>query len=165
MSTLDKRLAALLEESPNETGTSGTQLPIALNQEQQKYISEESDQLVPVEITDETDRQDKELARAAMRSVLGNLHSNLGNLIQIANGSEHPRAYEVAATMAKTIIDAATKLHDMVDQKQHKNSSNGAVTGDGNTITQQNVYLTSAEDVTRLLRERREAANNILDTE
>lgn len=106
----------------------------------------------PVELTPETDKEDRELARAAIRNTLKITAMNLDGLMKMAQATEHPRAFEVAAIFAKSIIDAATKLDDLVDSSNKKNNTN-LHTETSSNINQQNNIILSTEDAMKMIRD------------
>lgn len=117
------------------------------------FIQNYNGEPIPVtEINDETNKSDRELARASIRNVLTVANDNLGALVALARATEHPRAFEVAATFAKTIVDAATKLEDLIEPRTQK----GATNKDGapaQTIQQQTNIYTTSEDAMKAFRE------------
>lgn len=113
----------------------------------------EPDELEIIPLDDEADQDDRALARASIRNVLMQTNNNLGALLALAQATEHPRAFEVAATFAKTIIDAAGKLDDMATEKSNKKGASGKDAPAGNvTNTQQNFYM-SSEDAMKMIRD------------
>ena len=64
-------------------------------------VVEEKKEIVPVEDVAE---QDTEFARGNIKNLITKGNVALDNLLQVARESEHPRAYEVAATMIKTLF-------------------------------------------------------------
>lgn len=111
----------------------------------------EAKPLVQAELTDETDKSDKELARAAIRNVINVSSDSLAGLLAMAKYQEHPRGFEVAATFAKTIIDAATKLDDMIENKAKKGTPSKDVPS--TQYNQQNNIVMSTEDAMKMIRE------------
>lgn len=105
------------------------------------------------ELTSEQNKSDKELARASIRNLLNQANDSIGALFYLAKQTEHPRAFEVAATIAKTIIDAADKLDNMSEEKAAKGTKMAPSDGNGGTnISQQNNIIMSSEEAMRLLR-------------
>lgn len=105
------------------------------------------------ELSDETDKDDKALARAAIRNVIQVSTGNLEGLLRLAQATEHPRAFEVAATFAKTIVDAAGKLDDLVSGKA--GNKKGVSNNDTPSVNynQQNNIIMTAENAMDMLRQ------------
>ena len=61
---------------------------------------------------------DYELSRRTFRTLIDKGNSAMENLTDLAKESESPRAYEVLATMMKTIADTTKDLYDL--QKKTK---------------------------------------------
>ncbi len=58
-------------------------------------------------------------ARENIRGLIANSVPTLQNLIQIANDSQHPRAYEVVTQLIKTVSDLNKDLMD-IHKKEHE---------------------------------------------
>jgi len=71
----------------------------------------------PAEMSDRLE-DDYEYARGNLRNIIDNGGNVLQNLINIAQVSEHPRAFEVVSQLMKTMIDANKDLISL--QKQVK---------------------------------------------
>lgn len=61
---------------------------------------------------------DYELARNTLRSIISSGTSALDDVILLARSSEHPRSYEVAGQMMKTMSEVAKDLLGLQKQKQ-----------------------------------------------
>jgi len=72
---------------------------------------------------------DAEFARTNIRDLISKGNSAIDNLLQVANASEHPRAYEVAAGLIKNLGDLNKDLLEIqkrkrdLDSTQSKNNS------------------------------------------
>jgi hypothetical protein len=72
---------------------------------------------------------DAEFARTNIRDLISKGNSAIDNLLQVANASEHPRAYEVAAGLIKNVGDLNKDLLEIqkrkrdLDPTQSKNNS------------------------------------------
>jgi hypothetical protein len=62
---------------------------------------------------DDSANKDFEFARANLYGVIENGQEALFKLAQIADASQHPRAFEVLSTLMKTIVDANKDLLDL----------------------------------------------------
>lgn len=128
-SEVDKNLSAILEVEVVE---------------QQQTIQGE---LVPVEehlpapIQEEPNRDvefDYELSRTTHRDLLDQGQEALTDLLKVAKESQHPRAYEVAATMLKNLSDMTDKLMVLHEKKKALNKEHGSAP------TQQTVNIDKA---------------------
>lgn len=72
---------------------------------------------------------DAEFARSNIRDLIQKGNTAIDNLLQVANASEHPRAYEVAAGLIKNLGDLNKDLMEIqkrkrdLDPTQSKNNS------------------------------------------
>ena len=72
---------------------------------------------------------DAEFARSNIRDLIAKGNVAIDNLLQVANASEHPRAYEVAAGLIKNLGDLNKDLMEIqkrkrdLDPTQSKNNS------------------------------------------
>jgi hypothetical protein len=114
-------------------------------------------QNVPVSsaIKDETpedikDKEDQELARQTFRKMIQKSENMLDVLTQIAEGTEHPRAFEVAANLVKTIADVASKL-DEVSSRRSKVKEKAPESASTN-INHNHLYVGSSEELMKLIR-------------
>lgn len=104
MSEIDKNLSSILETeyipSTNAPVAVEEKLPVAVDQQ-----------------------QDFDYSRSNYYNLLEKGNEALDGLLEVAKESQHPRAYEVAATMLKNLSDMTDKL--MVLQKQKKDLESG----------------------------------------
>jgi hypothetical protein len=61
---------------------------------------------------------DAEFARANIRDLISKGNSAIDTLLQVANASEHPRAYEVAAGLIKNLGDLNKDLLEIQKRKR-----------------------------------------------
>lgn len=96
---------------------------------------------------------DYNLTRDTLRGLIHKGNETLEYMMQIARGSEHPRAFEVAGTLINTVAGTAKEL--MALQKQMKELRKGTVEEQGpQVIKQQNniVFQGSTSDLLKQLR-------------
>lgn len=115
----------------------------------------------PVAIENETsenfkDKEDQELARQTFRKMIQKSENMLEALVQIAEETEHPRAFEVAANLVKTITDVASKL-DEVSSRRTKAKEKGSESPSTN-INHNHLYVGSSEDLMKLIRNKGQLA-------
>jgi len=76
-----------------------------------KYETEVVEVKTPVE-------DDAEFARTNIRELISKGNSAVDNLLLVANASEHPRAYEVAAGLIKNLADLNKDLLEIQKRKR-----------------------------------------------
>jgi len=86
-----------------------TPLPIAI-----KEVEEITMDTLP----DETVQDDFDYARDNMRQLISKGQNALDGILTIASGSEHPRAYEVAAALMKTMAETNKDLLELQKTKK-----------------------------------------------
>jgi len=78
---------------------------------------------IPVTMTTSADDdetvQDIELARSNIKNIIEYGDDSLKEMINLAKQSESPRAYEVAATLMKTLLDANKDFVEMSTKKKY----------------------------------------------
>jgi len=74
-------------------------------------------EIVPIDGQTEVDA-DAAIARQNIKTLIDKGSSAIDNLLLVAQESEHPRAYEVAATFLKTLGDLNKDLLDLQKKKQ-----------------------------------------------
>lgn len=74
--------------------------------------------VVPVSSDIEDQQEDYNLSRRTFRDLINKGNSAIEDLTDLAKESESPRAYEVLATLMKTVSDATKDLYDL--QKKTK---------------------------------------------
>ena len=75
-------------------------------------------QVTEIVVGDEVET-DAALARKNIKSLLDKGNGAIDNLLLVAQESEHPRAYEVAANFIKTLADLNKDLLEVQKQKQN----------------------------------------------
>jgi len=95
---------------------------------------------------------DYELARNTLREVINKGTSALDDVITLARSSEHPRSYEVAGQIMKTMSDVAKDLLALQKQKQDIDKP----LKETQQIAQQNniVFAGSTEDLLRMINQK-----------
>ncbi len=84
--------------------------------ELQKHVEKVKPTLKKTETEDV--KQDYELSRAALHSLVMKGQEAVDGILEVAQASDHPRAYEVAGQLIKNVADTADKLIDL--QKKMK---------------------------------------------
>jgi len=102
---------------------------------------------LPISVTQEDD--DYQTARNTIKRILLKGESTLDEILNIARNSEHPRTYEVAGQLIKTMSEVSKDL--MVIQKQMKEIEIKSKSKQINRQTN-NVFVGSTEELIKLLR-------------
>ena len=93
---------------------------------------------------------DADFARSNIRDLIQKGNVAIDNLLQVANASEHPRAYEVAAGIIKNVVDLNKYLMEIqkrkrdLDPTQSKNNST--------TNIDKAVFVGSTTDLVKFLK-------------
>jgi hypothetical protein len=128
MKTLEKNLSEIFDIEPTE-----------------KQIED-----VPVVISTDNDVEtDFNIARTNINSLLQKGNTAVDNLLNVAKETEHPRAYEVAANLIKTLADLNKDLLDI--QKKRKELNNNKPTSE-KTIIDKAVFIGSTAEMVKLIR-------------
>jgi hypothetical protein len=91
-------------------------------------------------------------ARKNTKDLIKKADVALDNLLLVANQSEHPRAYEVAANLIKTLGDLNKDLLEL--QKKKKDLT--GVKEDGNkTVIDKAVFVGSTSELVKMIREKK----------
>jgi hypothetical protein len=89
-----------------------------------------------------TTEEDFDYARANLKDVIDKGSDALEQLIDIADQSQHPRAYEVISTLMNTIVSANKDLLDLSKKKKDIIASDKK---DGPQTINNNLILTTAD--------------------
>jgi hypothetical protein len=128
MKTLEKNLSEIFEIEPTE-----------------KLVEE-----VPIVISTNNDIEtDFNIARTNINSLLQKGNTAVDNLLNVAKETEHPRAYEVAANLIKTLADLNKDLLDI--QKKRKELNNNQPTSE-KTVIDKAVFIGSTAEMVKLIR-------------
>jgi hypothetical protein len=128
MKTLEKNLSEIFEIEPTE-----------------KLVEE-----VPIVISTNNDIEtDFNIARTNINSLLQKGNVAVDNLLNVAKETEHPRAYEVAANLIKTLADLNKDLLDI--QKKRKELNNNQPTSE-KTVIDKAVFIGSTTEMVKLIR-------------
>ena len=100
---------------------------------------------VETEVPSNTEK-DLEYARENYYHLIETGRRSLEDLVDVANQSQHPRAYEVIATLIKTITDTNDKVVDL--QKKAKDI---LADSEVKKVTNNNLFVGSTTELTRIL--------------
>lgn len=105
---------------------------------------------------------DYTFSRSTYYSLIMKGQEALDAMSEVAQETEHPRAFEVLGNMIKQISDVNDKLMDLNKKRKEmkiKSQLPAATTG----VTNNNLFVGSTTDLQRLLRDQLESPSNIVD--
>jgi hypothetical protein len=106
------------------------------------------------EQTDDKKEADFEIARTNIKTLLVKGEEALDGILYLAQNSDHPRAYEVAGQLIKTLVDANKDLMGL--HKTGKEGREKASTVIEPTITNNSIFVGTTNDLQKLIKERKE---------
>jgi hypothetical protein len=116
---------------------------------------EPKSELVVQEVETSSDLDsDLKLARSNIRELLQKSDGAIDNLLKVAEESEHPRAYEVAATLIKTMADLNK---DLIDIQKKRKELTGISPKENNSISvDKAVFIGSTTDLIKMIKNNKE---------
>lgn len=123
---------------------------------------------LPDQSYDEDVEDDFELARKTMRELLINGQKAVENVLELTKETEHPRTFEVAAGLIKTMGETAKDLMELhksrkaiTDDDSYDDS--GVPAASGTTNIQQAVFVGSTADLQELIRANLQKNEKVID--
>jgi hypothetical protein len=102
--------------------------------------------IVPIDISKDETLNDIDKARSNIQNIISQGDQSLGDMMELAKQSESPRAYEVAANLMKTLLDANKDYVDMAMRKKyHKEELEGPKEAAQTNVTNNNLILSTTE--------------------
>jgi len=142
MSEVEKNLDAILEVE-EVVGEVETIEPETVNE----VIVAEEHTVVVAEESPTVNRDieyDYEFSRTTHRDLIEQGQEALGDLLKVAKEGQHPRAYEVAANMLKSLSDMTDKLLILHKQKKDLDGREGGPTPTNQTVNIDQVVFTGS---------------------
>ena len=100
----------------------------------------------------EDKEKDYQTARAQLHNIVDKMQEALDGALEVAQESDHPRAYEVVFAGAKHTADVVDKLADL--QKKMKDLDKQEEVKVQQTNTQNNIYMQgTTEDIMKMIKE------------
>jgi len=113
-------------------------------------IIEAQEVLPPSIIADNGDKdEDFTKARENIAKLIEKGESAVDGILQLAKESEHPRAYEVASTLIKTMVEANKELLDV--HKQKKDLEKEDYKGPAKAVQNNTVFVGSTKELQQQL--------------
>ena len=110
------------------------------------------------QVKDNPDQKaDYDLARKTFRDLIEKGNSAIDNIADLARESESPRAYEVFATMIKTLGEMSTNLLDIQKKNKELNTSDNAKKLDETVVNvDKAVFVGTTADLLKQIKKSRE---------
>ena len=107
----------------------------------------------PIIVSDRSDdkQRDYVFARQHLYDIVEKMSSAVEGAIEVAENSEHPRAFEVALNGAKAAAEVVEKLGDLHKKMEDLEKDKPAITGPTNV--QNNMFVGSTADLLKALKE------------
>jgi hypothetical protein len=103
-------------------------------------------------------KNDFEMARSNIHEVIQNGSFAIEKLAQIADSSQHPRAFEVLAKLMDTMLQANKDLLDLQKTIREISAKDAPVNGDSKSVTN-NLFVGSTADLQKALEEIKKNGN------
>lgn len=117
-------------------------------------VVESKNEITPIEQAAE---EDTEFARDNIKNLINKGSIALDNLLQVARESEHPRAYEVAATMIKNLSDSNKDLLDLQKKRKDLSPNNDSIVGNTKNMNiDKAVFVGSTTELVKFLKNKQE---------
>ena len=96
-------------------------------------------------------QKDYEYTRGNLYSIIEKGQEAINGILELAQESEMPRAYEVAGQLIKSVADTTDKLLDL--QKKIKDLEEDSPKTTTNNVTNNALYVGSTSDLAKLLKQ------------
>ena len=100
------------------------------------------------QVQDSKVESDFEYARGNLYNVVEQGSHALSELLEVAQASQHPRAFEVVATLVKVLADANMSLMDLTKKKQDITNE----TGKGPNTVNNTLFVGSTGELQKLIK-------------
>ena len=106
----------------------------------------------PKEVKAEEDNSENDFkyARENFYSVIETGTKALEQMLDVAQASEHPRAYEVVSTLMKTLVDANK---DLVKMNEDRKKAKAPEEQDSKNVTNNNLFVGSTSELQKMLKD------------
>lgn len=101
---------------------------------------------------DDSAKNDFEAARANLYEVIQTGQGAMDKLVQIAEQSQHPRAFEVLAKLMDTIVSTNKELLELQKKIREIDASDSPVNGEAKTINN-NLFVGSTAELQKVLKD------------
>lgn len=108
---------------------------------------------------DDSAKQDFEKARANIHNMIENGQEAMLKLAQIADSSQHPRAFEVLAKLMDTMLTANEKLLDLQTKIREIDAADSPINEKAKTINN-NLFVGSTAELQKVLKDMKKNDEN-----
>ena len=108
--------------------------------------------VVETPVTNSVVEEDTEFARKNIKDLISKGTTAMDNLLQIANASEHPRAFEVAAGLIKNLADLNKDLLEIQKKKKDLSPKSDSGPNGGNVNVSNAVFVGNTNELIKLLK-------------
>lgn len=115
-----------------------------------QHIAENLPAIAPETGKNIDQEDDYQLARSTLRNLIYKSENTLDDMIELAKNSEHPRTYEVAGQLIKTVSDVAKDLIEL--QKKVKDLKDGDPISAKNVTNNNVVFAGSTAELFKMLK-------------
>lgn len=105
---------------------------------------------------DDSALKDFEKARADIAQVIETAKDSITTLAEVAEQSQHPRAYEVLAKLIDTTVSASKSLLDLQEKIRTIEGIESPRNEKAKSVTNNNLFVGSTAELQKLLKEMRE---------
>jgi len=112
----------------------------------------------PLVISDKSEDREKDyqMARSHLYNLVDKMQEALDGALEVAQQSDHPRAYEVAFNGAKNAADVVEKITDLHKKSKELEAEDNKIQATQNN-TQNNIYMTgSTADLMKLIKDNKD---------
>lgn len=114
-------------------------------------------EVLPAVVHDQNIDTDYEYARGNIIATIEKGNEALNGILDVAGMGQHPRAYEVAANLVKTMVDANKELLELTKKKKELEKIEGK---QGPQTVNNNLFVGSTAELLKALK-----SNNLKDIE
>jgi hypothetical protein len=109
-------------------------------------------------------QDDYESSRETYKSLIAKGNDAIEVMMELAKDSQHPRAFEVLATLLKTQSDNNDKLLELQKRVRDLRNAKGQQPSNGTaTVTNNNVFVGSTTDLQRFILDQQQNKNKVID--
>ena len=116
---------------------------------EEEPVEQQIEKVKPARLTQDDITKDYEYTRGNLYSIIEKGQEAINGILEIAQESEMPRAYEVAGQLIKSVSDATDKLMDL--QKKLKDVNEEAVAKGPSTVNNA-LFVGSTADLAKLIK-------------
>jgi len=106
---------------------------------------------LPIVIDSTQVDDDYEYARGNIINTIEKGNEALQGILDVAGMGQHPRAYEVAANLVKTMVDANKDLLELTKKRKELDKLDGKI-GAGTQVTNNNMFVGSTAELLKALK-------------